>query len=115
MTSTIVPMSRITHAHVTSDSRDCDGFYENDYVWFPPEGMTFAEVWMGSLVADSAVDWHHSQTLERGVTADGYPTYEFYAITDEGFRREHYVGCDDYSCDPNRRRYRDHTAESMGY
>ena len=112
---TLVPMERITHAHAYRSSRDCDGKYERDYIWFPREGKTFAEVWTETVARESSADWHVRFTAERTTDPDGYPVLRTFAVTEEGYAEEEYVGCDDDQCDPNWRRYRDHTAEAMGY
>ena len=115
MAQTRISMNRITHLHCEETQRDCDGLYERDNIWTPREGMTGRELW--TYAATSRVDctWNYSQKVERTVDEDGLPVMEYFAHTDEGFIHEMIRGCDDEDCDPNARRYRDHTAESMGY
>ncbi len=115
MSSTLVPMSRITHAHVMTSSRDCDGRYEHDYVWTPREGKDFRVLWTEHAASEASITWNFQNRTTRTVDADGYPVLESYFVTDEGYRSEYIRGCDDEDCDPRARRFRDHTAEAAGY
>jgi hypothetical protein len=110
----IVPFDRLTHLHVTTDARDCDGRYEQDYVWVPNDDETFRDMWSWHVARAAARDYDHNATFERGVTLDGLPFADYAATTEEGYSSEYVTGCDG-CCDPRATRYRDHTAELAGY
>lgn len=110
----IVPIDRLTHLHVSTDSRDCDGRYEHDYIVVPREGVSFRQLWAAHVEMLASRDYDECAEFERTTDRDGLPCVEYSARTDEGYRREYTYGCDG-ECDPRVYRYRDHTAEAMGY
>ena len=99
------------HAHVDTESRDCDGRYTGGLVI----EMTLQERCdaMGDLhfkerVLSSVVSLHSTMRVE--ITPDGISYHE---QTDEGYRTGDVRWCED-DCDEASWQ-RDHTAERMGY
>lgn len=107
-------LDTMTHVHVESNSRDCDGAYERESVWTPTGADSFRDLWTYAALSNLGRDWEFDATFTRGTTEDGAPFVEYWARTDEGYRRERIEGCAD-DCDRDARRYRDHTAEAAGY
>lgn len=104
-------MSGTLHAHVETDSRDCDGRYTGGHVL----EMTLQERCdaMGDLhfkdrVLASVVSLHSDGTLT--VSEDGMSWHE---RTDEGYRDAEVRWCEDDCEDASWQR--DHRAEEMGY
>jgi hypothetical protein len=113
------------HAHVSSESRDCDGRYSGGYVFrrFNKERTGTQREW------DDWLDLYHLLVQDVAMVPDVDKTtieikpsktggYTFYAAqdTEEGYRCEIAVMCQDPDCDLlEGERFRDHTAESMGY
>lgn len=114
MTATVVPFRALTHMHVTTDGRDCDGRIERDYVW-TPIGMSVREAftWQVGVLTDVADGV--PVRVERGSDEDGCPFVDAWQQTEEGYHSERVTGCGDERCDREARRYRDHTAERAGY
>lgn len=115
MTTTRVSFHRLTHVHIDRTARDCDGRYDRDLVFFPNERETFREMWTWAVMRRVDVSWNSAVTLRRGTDEDGMPFAEYHALTEEGFEHEDIYACDDPRCEAGTHRYRDHTAESMGY
>lgn len=113
MGTTLVSPNKLTHLHVSTTARDCDGLYEDDYV-LVPANQTARELFAHLAVRATQRSWDHNIRLTREVTSDGLPTFEYSASTDEGWRHEQVYACDD-DCDTGERRFRDHTAEAEGY
>ena len=114
------------HAHISQTSSDCDGRYENDYVI----GLTAEEF----AESQQAVNDFHAITFRERVMCSlvhvtgGFGTLVVHSEsgewadrmawsqnTEEGFRHNEAVFCEDESCDPEATRHRDHSAEAMGY
>ena len=96
------------HAHVSVNSRDCDGMYDRSHVSMPDEGqdrVSFKfEIW--DLYSSP-----ENPDAQRVVTEHGFECWE---QTDEGYSNVTVRWCEDDDADvPNT--FRDHTAESMGY
>lgn len=102
-----------THAHIESESRDCDGKYTSGRVDVPTLAErcdVFGELVFKDRILTSVVTIHGSGTLS--VTPDGL---EWHEDTDEGYRREDVRWCEEQDCPDMKPWQRDHTAESMGY
>lgn len=106
---------RVTHAHVSSQSRDCDGEYRSGYIAAPTVeeiaddhgDYLFRERMIAGLVSVYA----EQGTLE--VTPD---RVEWHQRTDEGYTSSTLIWCDDTTCDTGQPRWvRDLTAEKAGY
>lgn len=100
------------HAHVTTESADCDGRYSSGRV----EEMTllercdqFGELAFKDRVMSSVVTMHGHGELK--VTPY---RLEWHEQTDEGYRAADVEWCSDEGC-PNRSWQRDHSAEAAGY
>lgn len=115
MSETRVSLNTLTHVHVVRTARDCDSRYDRDYIATPGPGETFRELWTGYAMRRLDVTWNYNVLVRRGTDEDGYPFLEYVADTEEGFEHEDIYGCDDPQCDPDKTRFRDHTAEAMGY
>ena len=99
------------HAHVETESRDCDGMYTSGYV----AAMTtlerneeFSDLVFKDRVITGIISVHAYGTLT--VTPDGVTWGE---STEEGYRRVEATWCSD-TC-PGSSWQRDHTAEAAGY
>jgi len=100
------------HAHVTEESRDCDGRYSGGHV----DEMTleercdqFGDLHFKERVAMNVVSLHGHGELT--VTPSGLSWHE---QTDEGYRAATVRWCEE-ECSDERSWQRDHRAESMGY
>jgi len=100
------------HAHVSSNSRDCDGDYSRGHI----DEMTLQErcdrdgdLRFKERVLASTVNLHGHGTLE--VTPEHLSWYE---QTEEGYRAAEIAWCED-ECPAMRSWQRDHRAEAMGY
>jgi len=100
------------HAHVSSNSRDCDGDYSRGHV----DEMTlqercdqFGDLRFKERVLASTVTLHGEGTLE--VTEHGLSWHE---QTEEGYRAAEVTWCED-DCPDERSWQRDHRAEAAGY
>lgn len=110
-----LPISRITHVHVESESRDCDGRHSGETVSVPNPGETGRDLftwWVRHIVQWQAP---YASTIERGVDDDGNPFLEHREDTEEGWHHAVYTGCADERCRLDRYVRRDHTAEAAGY
>jgi hypothetical protein len=96
-----------THAHVSTESADCDGRYSRSYVLTSETGddaHTFRLRVLGMLI-----DLDEPRTVT--VTPEGFT---WSGPTDEGYVSGEVEWCTDDDA-TERGTYRDHTAESMGY
>ena len=100
------------HAHVETDSADCDGRYTSGRV----EEMTleercdqFWDLHFKERILGNTVSFHGTGTVE--VSPSGLHWYE---QTDEGYRRVDVEWCEQ-DCDDVRSWQRDHSAEKAGY
>jgi hypothetical protein len=111
------------HAHVSSESADCDGRYIRSHV-VPMTAeeveestrdvndfseINFRERVLGSVV--SLTTFRDGQEGSVTITEHGF-TYS--RPTDEGFESVDVTWCEDSDCD-NASTYRDHSAERAGY
>jgi hypothetical protein len=110
------------HAHVSSESADCDGRYSRSHVvhmnadeiresWQDENDFSeinFRERVLGSVV--SLTTFTEGQEGSVTITEHGF-TYS--RPTDEGYESVEVTWCED-DCD-DASTYRDHRAESMGY
>lgn len=110
----MLAIRRVTHVHVSRDARDCDGRIEDDRVFrLSPDDPDNVWTWyVGHVLRFLSPE---GESIERDTTRDGYPRLIVDRQTDEGYEHTELIGCDDPECDPHAYRYRDHTAESMGY
>lgn len=106
----------VSHAHIAITSRDCDSTYENDYVaqrHDDEDEWDFRSRIIGGMVSFSG--FGGTLTVEHDPDDhDDLGTAEWSESTEEGFRHAHARFCND-DCDTGERRYRDRTAEAMGY
>lgn len=95
------------HAHVSTESADCDGRYSRSYV----------------LVSDPGQDDFHFNreitSIILGNESEGTATFTsdgftFDSPTDEGFVHTEIEWCNDSDCAMTTT-FRDHSAEAMGY
>lgn len=100
------------HAHVSTESRDCDGKYERQYTRKPRAGQTDDDFRADTLWALLPIDLGpESDPVRVMFTRFGF---DFTEPTEEGYRAVDVTWCTDDDADQPAR-YRDHTAESMGY
>jgi hypothetical protein len=100
------------HAHVSTNSRDCDGDYSGGHV----DEMTtqercdqFGDLHFKERVLGNVVSLHGEGTAE--ISPSGIHWRE---QTDEGYRAADVEWCED-ECESERPWQRDHRAEAMGY
>ena len=100
------------HAHVSTNSRDCDGDYSRGHI----DEMTleercdrYGDLRFKDRVLTSVVNPHGHGTLE--VTPEHLSWYE---QTEEGYRAAEVAWCED-ECPAMRSWQRDHRAEAAGY
>ena len=94
------------HAHIRSDSADCDGRYSSSHVRLPSDGQTDSD-FMAELRALHGVRDAEVENLHYG--------FAVYDITEEGYSNFDVQFCHDYECANEKSTYRDYRAESMGY
>lgn len=102
------------HAHVSTDSADCDGRYSRTYVETPTEAERaddFSDLVFKERVLAAYVSVVPGIVVKVEVTMDGFTAAE---TTDEGYRHVEVEWCEYEECD-DAPTYRDHRAESMGY
>lgn len=100
------------HAHVSTESRDCDGRYTGGHVvemTLEERCSAFGELEFKGRVLTNVVTLHGAGTLQ--VTPDGL---EWWEQTDEGYSAADVRWCED-ECPDERPWMRDHTAEAAGY
>jgi hypothetical protein len=100
------------HAHMSSQSRDCDGDYSHGHVYemtLAERTDQFGEITFKERVMGSTVSLHG--TGELRVSPLGL---EWHEDTEEGYRRVSVTWCED-ECPHERSWQRDHRAEAMGY
>lgn len=110
----ILPIRRITHLHVESDIRDCDGRYSGESVYIPRDGETGQELFTWWVRHELQFLASVGASIERG-TDDGRPFIEVWESTEEGWRTARITGCDSTICRLGHNRRRDHSAEAAGY
>lgn len=108
------------HAHVESESADCDGRYSRTYVMerhtFTQSEDEFIGHVMDMIVSTDA----HDGTLkitQNALTIEGrrfYPVFEWSQSTEEGFTHSKVTFCLDDDADAPATQ-RDHSAEAAGY
>jgi len=98
------------HAHVSIQSRDCDGLYDRSFVLHSEvDGIVepadeFKSAIAGLYLPSDSKGWQENHDWG----------FEWSEPTDEGFSAGELRWCtDDDADEPNT--FRDHTAESMGY
>ena len=99
------------HAHVETDSADCDGRYTSgriDEMTLQERCDQFGDLHFKERILGNAVTLHGHGTLT--VTPDGLSWHE---QTEEGYRANEVRWCEE-DCE-GRTWQRDHRAESMGY
>jgi hypothetical protein len=110
-----VPLRRITHLHVESESRDCDGRHSGGAVFTPNDGETGQELFTWWVRHELQFMAPVGALIERGTHQDGQPYLDVRESTEEGWRSTHVTGCDSTVCRLDYYRRRDHTAEAAGY
>jgi hypothetical protein len=100
------------HAHVTQESRDCDGRYTSGLVYEPTideRADDFGDLHFKQRVIGYAINLHAEEgTL--AVTPDGAIWHE---MTEEGYVRSETRWCEDDCKEASWQR--DHSAEAAGY
>ena len=107
------------HAHVSTESRDCDGGHGSNYIsrMNPAEiahaveanGVNdFSDLMFKERVLGGAVSFHSDCTVK--VTEDGFNVVE---VTEEGYRAVDVVWCEDHCADESGQY--DQYAEMAGY
>lgn len=100
------------HAHVDTQSRDCDGTYSGGHVvemTLEERCDGFGDYRFRDRVVANVISLHGHGTLK--VTPEGV---EWHEETEEGFRAADVRWCSD-DCSHERAWQRDHRAEEMGY
>lgn len=105
--------SALPHAHVSTQSQDCDGRYLHEHVDRPNSierteefgDLHFKERILGNIVSFHAEDG--TLTVNPGALYWNQPT-------DEGYTSTHVVWCEQDDCD-DKATQRDFSAERMGY
>lgn len=114
-------MTTHLHAHVASESRDCDGGHGYDYIVAlskkerkehkKADGVNdFHDLHFKERVLGGIVSFHAE--AEVHVYAEGFRYSE---PTEEGYRAVEVTWCEDEDCDPNASSQYDQYAEMMGY
>lgn len=119
-------MTTTLHAHVDTESQDCDSRYTNSYLmWMDTSELEGEDApnWFGEIVFRQRVLSHivSAYTCVAGtLKVSGCPetgltdALTWNESTEEGYRAADVRFCDDTFC-ADETSYRDHTAESMGY
>ena len=100
------------HAHISANSRDCDGDYSSgrvDTMTLEERCDRYGDLHFKERVLANTVSLHGHGTLQ--VTPDGISWHE---QTEEGYRAAEITWCED-DCLPERSWQRDHRAEAAGY
>jgi len=118
------PGSHILHAHVESESADCDGRYSRDYVltmWDDEKTDEMGDLKFESRVIGDVVSTNYPGTLTVTPADPSDPIrdpamLEWSASTEEGFEAKVVRFCRDADCDLDEPgTQRDHSAEAAGY
>lgn len=114
-------MTNTLHAHVSTQSRDCDGLYNRDYVMTFNDEETaesgkvyndFSDIhFMNRVMCTVASPYAVEHGMRVTVDNDGINVYE---DTEEGYRAADVRWCRE-NCDTDEYSQRDYTAEAMGY
>lgn len=109
-----IPMSNHSslHAHIATESSDCDGRYSRTYIEVMRDDEAeseWADLDFQARVLGSHVGFHESGELT--FNSNGFNVH---TRTDEGYRDVTVDWCTDDDTD-ERGTFRDHRAESMGY
>lgn len=105
------------HIHEMHTARDCDGLVESDQViktWGSAEGPDLWPAYMAFVIRFAGQE-DPGWTLERTTEPNGLAALVYGGPTEEGFSATEAYLCKDEFCVYPQYRYRDHTAESMGY
>lgn len=99
------------HAHLESESRDCDGRYTSGYVvemTTEEKHDSFGDLLFKERVLTNVVSLYGGTLV---ITPNGLSWNE---VTEEGYRASEVRWCEE-ECDDVRTWQRDHTAERAGY
>lgn len=102
----------LVHAHISEQSRDCDGTYSSgrmEVMTHEEQADEFGDLHFQQRILGNVVTLHGQGRLE--VTPEGLSWHE---RTDEGFRAADVRWCTD-ECANESAWQRDHRAEEMGY
>jgi hypothetical protein len=102
------------HAHVETESRDCDSTYTRTRLERPTAeetASTFGDIDFRERVALSVMSIYACTQGTLTVTENGVDWGE---STEEGYRSAQVTWCED-DCDDERPTFRDATAEAAGY
>lgn len=102
------------HAHVTTNSRDCDGGHGMEYVSTmndTEKGSQFADLDFKARILSNHVSFHSEFGVTVKVDEHGFNMSE---QTDEGYRAAQIQWCED-DCDENDNSVYDEYAELAGY
>lgn len=101
-----------THAHVSSQARDCDGTYLKDWTEVPTTEERTSEY--GDLDFKNRVIAGVISLSGHGTLTVASESCSWHERTEEGYRHVEITWCDSDTCDRTSSQ-RDLTAESMGY
>lgn len=101
------------HAHLTTESSDCDGRYSRESIREIETSELrdeFGDITFKQRILGTLLSIYQKGTLD--VTPDGA---EWNQPTDEGHINVLVEWCDDPECSPPKYGFRDHSAEAAGY
>jgi hypothetical protein len=108
------------HAHVESESADCDGRYSRTYtytpeVWISEESDFIA--WVLTMTVDTSAEGGRLEITQDTLGHDGQelPMFEWSQPTEEGFIAKAVRFCTEPGCADAPATQRDHSAEAAGY
>lgn len=111
---------RILHAHVESESADCDGRYSRTYTYSPDPWAEQEDDFINQVLVMTVSTFTDSGSLK--VTQDllkpeskRLPRFEWSEDTEEGFSHSVVTFCLDPDCADAPATQRDHSAEAAGY
>lgn len=97
------------HAHVSIESRDCDGRYSRTYVVLSTMAGEDEGDFRASVIGNALAYEDDGTTVT--FSEDGFTIHE---TTEEGYNTQEFTWCeDDDATAPST--FRDHSAEAMGY
>lgn len=104
------------HAHVESESADCDGRYSRNYTYVPDVWLSECDDFIAYVLMMTVSTTSEDGTLK--VTQDpesDAPMFEWSESTEEGFSATVTTFCVKPECADAPATQRDHSAEAAGY
>lgn len=101
------------HAHVSTESADCDGRYSRSSVELvnsDEEASDFTDLDFQARILSNAVIFHGQTDVK--VRPDGFVAV---SPTEEGYVHTEVQWCQEERCQELRSTFRDHSAEAAGY